>query len=61
MRFHHLHCFQNANRRPTTFKLLLLPSIRQKAEEVGVPMMDQQTLIETAEKLAPKVRNLWRS
>ena len=46
---------QNANRRPTTFKLLLLPIIRQKAEELGVPMMDQQTLTEMAEKLMPKV------
>lgn len=46
---------QNANRRPNTFKLLLLNSLRQKAEELGMPMPDQTTLIATAEKVAPKV------
>lgn len=45
---------QNANRRPNTFKLLLLSSIRQKSEELGVPIPDQQTLIAMAEKLAFK-------
>ncbi|GAX78668.1 hypothetical protein CEUSTIGMA_g6106.t1 [Chlamydomonas eustigma] len=45
---------QNANRRPTTFKLLLLPNLRQKAEELGVPMMDTQTIMEMMEKLTLK-------
>lgn len=43
---------QNANRRPNTFKLLMLPSIRQKAEELGIVLPDQQTLTTMAEKLA---------
>jgi NIMA (never in mitosis gene a)-related kinase len=43
---------QNANRRPNTFKLLMLPSIRQKAEELGIPLPDQLTLTTMAEKLA---------
>ena len=43
---------QNANRRPNTFKLLMLPSIRQKAEELGIALPDQLTLTTMAEKLA---------
>eukprot|EP00195_Chlamydomonas_chlamydogama_P009069 CAMPEP_0202904676 /NCGR_PEP_ID=MMETSP1392-20130828/30593_1 /ASSEMBLY_ACC=CAM_ASM_000868 /TAXON_ID=225041 /ORGANISM="Chlamydomonas chlamydogama, Strain SAG 11-48b" /LENGTH=558 /DNA_ID=CAMNT_0049592433 /DNA_START=449 /DNA_END=2125 /DNA_ORIENTATION=- len=45
---------QNANRRPTTFKLLMLPSVRQKADELGVALPDVQTLQATAERLQPK-------
>lgn len=48
---------QNANRRPNTYKLLLLPGVRQKAEELGVHIPDQQTLIAMAERTgALKVR-----
>ncbi len=41
---------QNANRRPNTYKLLLLPIVRQKAEEMGVSLPDQQSLLALAEK-----------
>ncbi|KAG1671969.1 hypothetical protein FOA52_013341 [Chlamydomonas sp. UWO 241] len=45
---------QNANRRPNTFKLLLLSSIRSKAEALSVPIPDSASLIAMAEKLAVK-------
>lgn len=41
---------QNANRRPNTYKLLLLPCVRQKAEELGMALPDQQTLLALAER-----------
>ncbi|EFJ45748.1 NimA-related protein kinase 4 [Volvox carteri f. nagariensis] len=41
---------QNANRRPNTFKLLTLPSIRQKAEELGISLPDQATLALMADR-----------
>ncbi|PNW83271.1 hypothetical protein CHLRE_05g232750v5 [Chlamydomonas reinhardtii] len=41
---------QNANRRPNTYKLLLLPSIRQKGEELGISLPDQASLALMADK-----------
>ncbi|KAL6749037.1 NIMA-related kinase 4 [Haematococcus lacustris] len=41
---------QNANRRPNTYKLLLLPIVRQHAEELGLPLPDQQSLLAMAER-----------
>ncbi|KAG2429699.1 hypothetical protein HYH02_013957 [Chlamydomonas schloesseri] len=41
---------QNANRRPNTYKLLLLPSIRQKGEELGISLPDQASLAIMADK-----------
>ncbi|GFR51624.1 hypothetical protein Agub_g14051 [Astrephomene gubernaculifera] len=41
---------QNANRRPNTFKLLMLPSIRQKAEELGISLPDQASLRDMADR-----------
>ncbi len=41
---------QNANRRPNTYKLLLLPCVRQKAEELGISVPDQQSLLAMAER-----------
>ncbi|GLC47162.1 hypothetical protein PLESTB_001387600 [Pleodorina starrii] len=41
---------QNANRRPNTFKLLTLPSIRQKGEELGISLPDQASLALMADK-----------
>ncbi|KAG2487503.1 hypothetical protein HYH03_013921 [Edaphochlamys debaryana] len=41
---------QNANRRPNTFKLLLLPSIRSKGDELGLTLPDQASLALMADK-----------
>lgn len=41
---------QNANRRPNTYKLLLLPGVRQKSQELGIILPDTETLIALAEK-----------
>ena len=43
-------CPQNANRRPNTYKLLLLPSIRSKAEELGISLPDQASLALMADR-----------
>lgn len=47
---------QNANRRPNTYKLLMLASIRQKAEETGTILPGLDSLREMAERnVAQKV------
>lgn len=43
-------CAQNANRRPNTFKMLMIASIRQKAEELGIILPDLASLQVMAER-----------
>eukprot|EP00199_Chlamydomonas_sp_CCMP681_P000941 CAMPEP_0119104632 /NCGR_PEP_ID=MMETSP1180-20130426/2800_1 /TAXON_ID=3052 ORGANISM="Chlamydomonas cf sp, Strain CCMP681" /NCGR_SAMPLE_ID=MMETSP1180 /ASSEMBLY_ACC=CAM_ASM_000741 /LENGTH=504 /DNA_ID=CAMNT_0007089451 /DNA_START=36 /DNA_END=1546 /DNA_ORIENTATION=+ len=41
---------QNANRRPNTYKLLLLPCVREQGGNAGIALPDQPSLVVLAEK-----------
>lgn len=44
---------QNANRRPNTYKLLLLPCVREKGGQSHIALPDPQSLVVMAEKQGP--------